>query len=200
MAGTIIKVSGPLVVAEKMQDANMFDVVKVGHEGLVGEIVELKNDLASIQVYEETGGLGPGDPVVTTGQPLSAELGPGLMESIFDGIQRPLDMIYTKVGSMITRGISVPSLNREKKWRFKASVEKGQKVTGGDILGTVQETVIVKHYILAPPGVEGEIREISDGEYTVTDTIGTLRTAAGDKVNYTMIKYCRCIHCPIFKI
>jgi len=188
MAGTIIKVSGPLVVAEKMQDANMFDVVKVGHEGLVGEIVELKNDLASIQVYEETGGLGPGDPVVSTGQPLSAELGPGLMESIFDGIQRPLDMIYTKVGSMITRGISVPSLNREKKWRFQATVEKGQKVTGGDILGTVQETVIVKHMILVPPGVKGEISEISNGDYTVTDTIGTLRTTAGDTVKLQLMQ------------
>ncbi len=180
MAGTIVKVSGPLVVAGNMQDANMYDVVKVGREGLVGEIVEIKGDLASIQVYEETGGLGPGDPVVSTGKPLSAELGPGLIESIFDGIQRPLDVIYSKTGSMMSRGVDVPSLRRDKKWPFRAVVEKGQKVTGGDILGTVQETPVVNHKILVPPGMEGEVLEIANGEYTNNDMVAKIRTSKGE--------------------
>ncbi|MGA1876442.1 MAG: V-type ATP synthase subunit A, partial [bacterium] len=188
MAGAIVKVSGPLVVAEHMQDANMYDVVKVGHEGLIGEIVEIKGDLASIQVYEETGGLGPGDPVVSTTHPLSVELGPGLIESIFDGIQRPLDMIYSKSGSMIRRGIDIPSLDRDKKWLFKASARKGDRVLGGDILGTVQETVLVKHYILVPVGLEGEILEIADGNYTITDNVALIQTNQGDRVHIGLMQ------------
>ncbi len=180
-AGKIVKVAGPLVVADGMQDAKMYDVVKVGHEKLIGEIVEIKGEAASIQVYEETGGIGPGDPVVTTGVPLSVELGPGLLESIYDGIQRPLELIYAEAGDLITRGISVPSLNRERKWKFTPQVKVGDKVVGGDILGTVPETIVITHKVMLPPGIEGEITKINSGEFTITETIANIKTKDGEK-------------------
>ncbi len=181
MAGKIVKVSGPLVVADGMNDAKMYDMVRVSKERLIGEIVELKGNEASIQVYEETGGLGPGDPVESTGHPLSVELGPGLMESIFDGIQRPLDVIYRQIGNLITRGADVPGLDRNRKWEFKAVAKPGQKVSEGDILGTVRETVLVEQKILLPPGMSGEILEIKSGQYTITQPVAKIKTA--DKVH-----------------
>jgi V/A-type H+-transporting ATPase subunit A len=177
--GTIRKVSGPLVVADGMREARMFDVVLVSDKKLIGEIIEVKGDLASIQVYEETGGLGPDEPVVSLGEPLSVELGPGLIESIYDGIQRPLDAIRDQVGDRITRGIHVPGLNREKKWDFVATAKVGDEVVGGDILGTVNETKLVEHRILVPPGVSGKITKLASGSFTVEDTIGELDTGAG---------------------
>ena len=189
MAGRIIKVSGPLVVADGMTDGEMYDMARVSKERLIGEIVELKGDLASIQVYEETGGLGPGDPVETTGLPLSVELGPGLIESIFDGIQRPLDMIYEKIGNLITRGIDIPGLDRTKKWRFEASAKPGQKVVAGDILGTVKETILVEHKVMVPPGFDGEIKEIESGTYTVTEPIGKIKSNGNIQVLTLMHKW-----------
>jgi len=181
-AGKIVKVAGPLVVAEGMSDAKMFDVVKVSHQELVGEIVEIKGDTVSIQVYEETGGLGPGDPVVTTGAPLAVELGPGIMQGIYDGIQRPLSLIYDKAGDLITRGIYVPSIDREKKWSFTPTVKKGDRVVAGDTLGTVPETEVITHKIMVPPGIEGVIEHIENaGEYTVIDVIAKVKQ--GDKVH-----------------
>ena len=150
--GKIVKVSGPLVVAEGMRDANMFDVVHVGEMGLIGEIIEMRGDRASIQVYEETSGLGPGSQVVSTGAPLSVELGPGLLEMIYDGIQRPLERIKALTGSSIARGISVPALDHEKKWDFVPAMKPGDPVEEGDILGAVQETSLVSHRIMVPAG------------------------------------------------
>ncbi len=173
--GKIIKVSGPLVVAEGMDDARMFDVVKVSDKNLIGEIIELRGDKASIQVYEETGGIGPGEKVVSTGEPLSVELGPGLITSIYDGIQRPLDVIRQMVGDYVTRGISLPGLDREKKWKFQPTVKNGDKVSSGDIIGTVQETKVVLHKIMIPHGVEGEIVEIKEGEFTVEETVAKVK-------------------------
>jgi V/A-type H+-transporting ATPase subunit A len=187
-SGVIVKVSGPLVVATGLPQAKMFDVVKVGEQGLIGEVIEVHGEKLSIQVYEETSGLGPGDPVVSTGVPLSVELGPGILEGMFDGIQRPLDTIESIAGSYITRGIDIPALNREKKWDFKPTAKKGQKVTGGDFLGTVQETVIVEHRIMVPPEVSGEIMEIYQGEFTVTDTIAKIKTDSGKIVDVTMMQ------------
>jgi V/A-type H+/Na+-transporting ATPase subunit A len=172
--GRIVKVSGPLVVAENMTGAKMFDVVRVSDKRLIGEIIEVRGDRASIQVYEETGGLGPGEPVYTTGLPLSVELGPGLIESIYDGIQRPLDEIYHRVGARITRGVDVESLNRTKKWNFVPKANVGDEVIPGDILGTVQETTLVVHSIMVPPGVSGKVTFIHTGEATVVDTIAKL--------------------------
>lgn len=177
--GRILKVSGPLVVAEGMQEAKMYDVVRVSEARLIGEVIEIHGDRASIQVYEETGGIGPGEPVYLAGAPLSVELGPGLIESIYDGIQRPLDVIKEKVGDRITRGVEVYALNREKKWEFVPRVKVGDKVSAGDILGTVQETSLVEHRIMVPPGIEGEVTEIFAGEATVTDTIAKIRTEDG---------------------
>ncbi len=174
VTGLIRKVSGPLVVADGMRKARMFDVVLVSDKKLIGEIIEVKGDLASIQVYEETGGLGPGEPVESTGEPLSVELGPGLVESIYDGIQRPLDVIRKQVGDRITRGIRVPGLSREKKWEFTATAKVGDEVGGGDILGTVPETTLVEHRILVPPGVAGTITKLSSGSFTVDDIISEL--------------------------
>ncbi|MBL7075267.1 V-type ATP synthase subunit A [candidate division KSB1 bacterium] len=173
--GKIIKVSGPLVVADGMDDARMFDVVKVSDKNLIGEIIELRGDKASIQVYEETGGIGPGEKVVSTGEPLSVELGPGLITSIYDGIQRPLDVIRQMVGDYVTRGISLPGLDREKKWKFQPTVKNGDKVSSGDIIGTVQETKVVLHKIMIPHGVEGEIVEIKEGEFTVEETVAKVK-------------------------
>ncbi|NLD46247.1 MAG: V-type ATP synthase subunit A [Clostridiaceae bacterium] len=186
--GTIVKVSGPLVIAEGMRDANMFDVVRVSEHRLIGEIIEMHGDKASIQVYEETAGLGPGEPVVSTGSPLSVELGPGLIESIFDGIQRPLVEIREMVGSNITRGIEVTSLDRKKKWKFVPTVEKGTKVTAGDIIGTVQETVVVEHKIMIPNGVSGTIEEIRAGEFTVTDMVARVKKNSGEIVDIQMMQ------------
>ncbi|WP_422447974.1 ATP synthase subunit A [Thermoanaerobacterium sp. DL9XJH110] len=186
--GVVVKVSGPLVVATGLPEARMFDVVKVGRQGLIGEVIEVRGEKLSIQVYEETSGLGPGDPVISTGAPLSVELGPGMLEGIFDGIQRPLDAIEAKAGSFITRGIDVPALNREKKWAFKPTVKAGDIVTGGDIIGTVQETVIVEHRIMVPPGISGVIAEIREGEFTVTEPVAKVKTQTGDIVDVTMMQ------------
>lgn len=177
--GRIVRVSGPLVVAEGMDYARMFDVVRVSEQKLIGEIIELKGDRASIQVYENTGGLGVGEPVVSTGEPLSVELGPGLIGSFYDGIQRPLDAIQAIAGDIITRGIEVPGLNREKEWHFVPKVEAGDKVIVGDVLGEVQETTLVLHKIMVPSGMEGEIVEITEGDYKVEDTVAKIRTADG---------------------
>ena len=179
--GRVVKVSGPLVVAEGMEEANLFDVVRVGDERLIGEIIEMREDKASIQVYEETSGLGPGAPVVTTGAPLSVELGPGLIEAMFDGIQRPLDAIEAKAGDFITRGIDVPSLSREKVWHFNPTKKVGDKVETGDILGLVQETSVIEHKIMIPPGMKGEIISLNEGDYTVVDKIGEIKTEKGIK-------------------
>lgn len=186
--GVVVKVSGPLVVATGLPEAKMFDVVKVGEQGLIGEVIEVHGERLSIQVYEETSGLGPGDPVISTGLPLSVELGPGLLEGIFDGIQRPLDVIESTMGSYITRGIDVPALDRKKKWEFKPIAKKGQKVSGGDFLGSVQETVIVEHKIMVPPHIAGEVVEIYEGEFTVTDVIAKIKTDSGDIVDVTMMQ------------
>ena len=185
--GKIVKVSGPLVIAEGLAQANMFDVVRVGQERLIGEIIEMRGDQASIQVYEETAGLGPGDIVESTGAPLSVELGPGLIETIYDGIQRPLEDIRKLVGPSISRGIDVPAINRDKRWEFTAVAKAGDKVVGGDILGTVPESVVVLHKVLIPPGVSGTIKDIKSGTYTVTDKIGTLVTDDGKETDLTMM-------------
>ena len=178
--GKVVKVSGPLVVASGMQDANMFDVVHVGNQGLIGEIIEMRGDNASIQVYEETAGIGPGAPVVSTGAPLSVELGPGLIETMYDGIQRPLEAMREQAGSNITRGIKVPSLSRTKKWAFVPKVSVGDEVEAGDIIGTVQETVIVEQRIMVPVGIKGKVESIEEGEFTVEETVCTVRTEEGE--------------------
>lgn len=186
--GTIVKVSGPLVIAEGMRDANMFDVVRVSEHRLIGEIIEMHGDRASIQVYEETAGLGPGEPVVSTGAPLSVELGPGLIENIFDGIQRPLVKMREMVGSNITRGIDVTALDRSKKWDFQPTVKKGDKVTAGDVIGKVQETSIVEHRIMVPYGVQGTIEEIKSGSFTVEETVAKVRTENNELVDICMMQ------------
>ena len=186
--GTIVKVSGPLVVAEGMRDANMFDVVRVSSQRLIGEIIEMHGDKASIQVYEETSGLGTGEAVESTGVPMSVELGPGLIGSIFDGIQRPLDDILKVAGSNnLKRGIEVASLKRELKWKFNPVVKIGDSVTSGDIIGTVQETDVVLHKVMVPYGVEGKIKAIESGEFTVTDTVAVIETEKGD-INVTLMQ------------
>lgn len=179
MEGRIVKVSGPLVIAEGMENAKMYDVVRVSDRRLIGEIIEIHGDRASIQVYEETSGLGPGEPVYTTNEPLSVELAPGLIESMFDGIQRPLDVIRSEVGNNITRGVEVDSIDRKKKWKFKPTVKKGDKVVFGDIIGTIKETSIIEHRIMIPFGVEGEIDEIKEGEFTITETIAKVKSNDG---------------------
>ena len=181
-----MKVSGPLVVATGLADANMSDVVRVGPQRLIGEILTMKGDSASIQVYEETSGLGPGAEVVTTGAPMSVELGPGMIEGIYDGIQRPLEKIVEKVGANITRGVEVPALDREKKWDFNAVVTPGTKVIGGDVIGTVQETAVVLHKIMVPPKMSGTITDIKSGSFNVTETVATLKTDDGREVPLTM--------------
>ena len=181
LSGKVVKVSGPLVVATGMADANMADVVRVGPQHLIGEILTMNGDAASIQVYEETSGLGPGAEVVTTGAPLSVELGPGLIENIYDGIQRPLEEIMKAAGSNITRGIELPGLNRERKWAFEPTAKSGDKVTGGDILGTVEETSVVCHKIMVPPRLSGTILSIQGGEYTVDEPIGILVDDKGER-------------------
>ena len=189
MSGKIVKVSGPLVVATGLADANMSDVVRVGNERLIGEILNMSGDSASIQVYEETSGLGPGAAVVTTGSPLSVELGPGIIENIYDGIQRPLEEIMKKVhGNNLPRGVEVPALDREKKWEFTATVNVGDKVTGGDVIGTVPETSVVLHKIMIPPKMSGTIESIQSGSYTVEETVAVLVDDKGVKHNLTMMQ------------
>lgn len=187
--GTIKKVAGPLVIATGMRDANMFDVVHVSDQMLTGEIIEMHEDEASIQVYEETSGLGPGEPVVSTGVPMSVELGPGLITSIYDGIQRPLDAIMKVCGNNLKRGIHVDSLDREKKWNFVPKAEIGEEVSGGDVLGTVQETEVVEQKIMVPPDVKGKVKEIKSGEFTVTETIAVIETEKGDREIQLMQKW-----------
>ena len=188
--GRIVKVSGPLVVADYMDEANVFDVVKVGEKKLIGEIIEMRGDKASIQVYEETSGIGPGDPVITTGEPLSVELGPGLMEAMFDGIQRPLDAFMKAANSsFLTKGVEVKSLNREKKWDFKPVVKIGDKVSEGDVIGTVQETPVVLHKIMVPYKVSGTVKEIKSGSFTVEEIVCILETEDGLKELTMMQKW-----------
>ena len=187
--GKIVKVSGPLVVATGLKEANMADVVRVGEQRLIGEILTMTGDSASIQVYEETSGLGPGAEVVTTGAPLSVELGPGLIENIYDGIQRPLEVIMEKVkGNNLPRGVEVPALDREKKWSFTPAVEPGALLVGGDILGTVQETPSILHKIMVPPKMKGKLVSIESGAFTVTETIAVLELADGSKVELPMMQ------------
>ena len=185
--GIIVKVSGPLVVAKGIENARMYDVVRVSEKKLIGEIIELHGDQASIQVYEDTAGLGPGEPVYSTGMPLSVELGPGMVGAIYDGIQRPLDVIREQVGDYITRGIDVPALDREKEWEFEPQVKKGDKVVGGDILGIVQETAVVAHKVLVPPGLSGIVAAVEKGKFTVEQTVARLKTEDGT-VDLTMMQ------------
>ena len=188
--GTIKKVAGPLVIAEGMRDANMFDVVRVSNQRLIGEIIEMHGDEASIQVYEETSGLKPGEPVESTEEPLSVELGPGLIASIYDGIQRPLDDIMKVTGgNNLIRGVEVPALKRDKKWNFVPTAKVGDEVSGGDVLGTVKETIIVEQKIMVPPTMKGKVKEIKAGEFTVDEIICVLETADGDKELTMMQKW-----------
>ncbi len=179
--GKTVKISGPLIIAEGMADCKMYDVVRVSDKGLIGEVIELRGDKASIQVYEETSGLGPGEEVISTGEPLSVELGPGLISGIFDGIQRPLTTLFFKYGSRISRGVSVNNLDRGKKWHFSPRVKAGDEVAEGDVLGVVQETEIVEHRILVPNGLGGKVVSIEEGDFTIEDSVAVVRTAAGVK-------------------
>ena len=179
--GKIIRVAGPLVVASGCLGAKMYDMVKIGELGLIGEIIELREDRAYIQVYEDTTGIGPDEPVFLTGMPLSVELGPGLISSIYDGIQRPLDIIRDLKGDYVTRGIEVPSLDREKEWAFLPLVEKGQHVVAGDILGEVEETPLINHKILVPYGINGTVTDIEEGRFTVNHVVSKIQTDAGEE-------------------
>ena len=186
--GRIVKISGPVIEAKNMRGSKMYDVVRVGDENLIGEIIRLNEDVATIQVYEETSGLKPGEKVVSTGAPLLVELGPGLLTSIYDGIQRPLPQIKQATGDFITRGVEIPSLDREKKWRFKPSVKKGDRVVAGDVVGEVKETSLIVHKIMVPPGVEGVVEDVVDeGDYTVLDEVATVKTTEG-KMDIQMIQ------------
>lgn len=179
--GKITRVSGPLVEAKGLSDANIYDVVEVSKDKLIGEIIEMRGDVANIQVYEETTGIGPGDEVVSTGSPLSVELGPGLLERMYDGIQRPLEKLELLAGEFLKRGVTAPPLNREKLWEFKAEKEVGDQVIPGDILGSVDETSVINHKIMVPNGIKGKVKEIKDGEFTVEDTVAVIETENGDK-------------------
>jgi V/A-type H+-transporting ATPase subunit A len=188
MSGKIVKVSGPLVVAEGLADANMADVVRVGSQRLIGEILTMTGDSASIQVYEETSGLGPGADVVTTGVPLSVELGPGLLENIYDGIQRPLTEVREQTGSTISRGVDIPALNRSRMWNFTATAQIGDNVTGGSIIGTVDETTAVVHKIMVPHGIDGVIESIESGTFTITQTICKVKANDGSLKEVSMMQ------------
>ena len=185
--GRIVKVAGPLIVAEGLDDARMFDVVRVSSRNLIGEVIEMRGDKASIQVYEETGGLGPGEEVEGTGEPLSVELGPGLLEGIYDGIQRPLRKLMEVSGDRIGRGIDMPAIDHDKKWKFTPVVGKGAEVAAGDVIGIVQENSVVEHRIMVPPYVSGKVKSIKEGEFTVDETVCTLATQKGD-VKLTMMQ------------
>ncbi len=186
--GKIIKVAGPLVIAEGMAHANMFDVVRVGPQHLIGEIIEMRGDKASIQVYEETAGIGTGEDVVSTGAPLSVELGPGLIGQIYDGIQRPLEDIRRQVGNTIKRGIQVDPISREAEWEFTPTAKAGDKVEPGDVLGTVQETIIVLHKIMVPVGVRGTVKEVRGGKHTITDVVAVIEDEKGQLHELTMVQ------------
>ncbi len=186
--GVITKISGPLVVASGMRDANMFDVVRVSDSRLIGEIIEMHGDRASIQVYEETSGIGTGEPVESTNEPLSVELGPGLIKGIFDGIQRPLNVIRDLVGNSLTRGIEIPALSRDARWHFVPTVKAGDRVKGGDVLGTVKETDIVNHKIMVHPAVSGTVKSISEGDFTVTDPVGIITKDNGEDYTFTLMQ------------
>ncbi|MGI5949477.1 V-type ATP synthase subunit A [Peptoniphilus sp.] len=188
-SGKIIKVSGPLVVAEGMEDANVYDVVEVSKDKLIGEVIEMRGDKASIQVYEETTGIGPGDDVYTTGAPLSVELGPGMLQEMFDGIQRPLEMLKDEAGDFLRRGVTVNPLNREKKWEFVPVAKVGDELVAGDVIGTVEETDVVTHKIMVPNGVDGKLKSIESGSFTVVDTVAVLETKDGDKELTMMQKW-----------
>lgn len=186
--GTIVKVSGPLVIAEGMRDSNMFDVVKVAENHLIGEIIEMHGDRASIQVYEDTSGLGPGGEVISTGMPLSVELGPGLISTIYDGIQRPLEKMYEASGSNIKKGLEIPSLSRDIKWDFKPVKSVGDSVSAGEIIGVVQETPVVECRIMVPYGVEGTIKEIKSGSFTVEETVCVITNSKGKDIEISMLQ------------
>ena len=186
--GKIVKVSGPLVVAEGMQGSSLFDVVRVGEQGLIGEIIEMREDMASIQVYEETAGLGPGMPVAGMGTPLSVELGPGLVGNIFDGIQRPLEIIYDLCGPNITKGIQIPSLDREAKWEFVPAVEAGDEVVQGDVIGTVRETLVVEQKIMVPFGIGGVVESIQGGSFTVEEPVAKILCKDGKTEDLTLMQ------------
>ncbi len=186
--GKIRKVSGPLVVAEGMREANMFDVVRVGEKKLIGEIIEIHGDRASIQVYEETAGIGRGDTVVSTGAPLSVELGPGLLTNIYDGIQRPLETMRQKVGSNLTRGIDEPALDRDRRWHFTPCLKYGDAVKGGDVYGTVQETGVIEHRLMIPPKMSGTVVDMREGDFRVTDRVGKIKLEDGSIVDLTLMQ------------
>ncbi|MDU5566584.1 MAG: V-type ATP synthase subunit A [Peptostreptococcus anaerobius] len=189
MAGKIVKVSGPLVVAEGMEDSNIYDVVKVSNSKLIGEIIEMRDDKASIQVYEETSGIGPGEPVETTGEPLSVELGPGLIENMFDGIQRPLEKFRAVAGDFLTKGVEVPSLDRDMKWTFYPQAKVGDRVSEGDVLGYVQETPVVKHLVMVPYQIEGVVESIvEEGDFTIIEDIATIKNDKGDIKSVQMMQ------------
>ena len=187
--GRIVKASGPLIIAENMAESKMYDVVRVSEKQLIGEIIELRGDLASIQVYEETSGLGPGENVYSTGSPLSVELAPGLIESIFDGIQRPLAKLREVSGDRIARGVTVNAIDHEKKWDFVPVVKKGDKVEAGNVLGTVQENVLVLHKIMVPFGISGTVKEIKKGSFNIEQTIAVIATESGDKEDCMLQKW-----------
>ncbi len=188
--GKIIKVAGPVIVANEMRGSQMYEVVRVGEENLIGEVIEIKGDEATIQVYEETAGIKPGEVVVSTGEPLTVELGPGVMKTIYDGIQRPLEVVKSKTGTYIERGVEVPSIDKKKKWKFTPTAKKGDKVGAGDFLGEVPETEVVMHKIMVPPEVEGEIIDIvGAGDYTVEEKIATIKTSSGEKEIQMMQKW-----------
>ncbi|MDO9556627.1 MAG: V-type ATP synthase subunit A [Coriobacteriia bacterium] len=186
--GRIVKVAGPLVVAEGLVHSRMYDLVRVGEEGLMGEIIEMRGDRASIQVYEETEGLGPGHPVEATGAPLSVELGPGMLEAVYDGVQRPLDVLEHMAGAFLSRGVTAPGLDRDKCWEFVPTVKAGDQVEGGDIIGTVQENAVIEHRVMVPPALSGTIADITAGSYTVTEPVGHLSTGAGETVDLIMMQ------------
>lgn len=186
--GKITKVSGPLIEAEGLTDANIYDVVEVSKDKLIGEIIEMRGDVASIQVYEETTGIGPGDEVRSTGRPLSVELGPGMIERMYDGIQRPLEKLEDLAGNFLERGVTAPALDRDRLWDFVPTANVGDEVVAGDILGTVEETTVITHKIMVPYGVSGKLKEIKEGEHTVADTIAVIETKDGDK-ELNMIQY-----------
>ena len=186
--GKITKVSGPLIEAEGLTDANIYDVVEVSKDKLIGEIIEMRGDVASIQVYEETTGIGPGDEVRSTGRPLSVELGPGMLERMYDGIQRPLEKLEMLAGNFLEKGVTAPALDREKLWDFEPVAKVGDDLVAGDILGTVEETTVITHKIMVPYGVEGKLKDIKTGEFTVADTIAVIETKDGDK-ELNMIQY-----------
>ena len=187
--GVVARVSGPVVIAEGLQGAKMYDVVRVGELGLVGEIIRLVEDTCTVQVYEDTTGIRPGDKVENTGQALSVELGPGLLKSIYDGVQRPLDVIQKSVGDFITRGFVAPPLDEKAKWEFTATAKVGDSVAAGAVLGTVQETPLILHKILVPPGLEGTIGKLASGTYTIREPIGSLKTASGNQPLYLSHKW-----------